>query len=637
MGHTALTPHLYRSAHSSHAPRGVPLYDHGRVTPTRDPGGLRDLNRLRWVTIVLPIVFVWGFEIVRFFVLDRQFSSDESHVAAALVLGAAIVFFAMLVSVYLDRAQRHLVSQNRDLTATHAVSSAVRGGLALDDLLEQSLDQVVTQTHALAGIVTVAGTDGQLIIHRRPAALAPGLTWLNPILEEEPDPVLAAPRYTRRTGIDTGVLDLPLVRGTTRIGSVRLVFHPPVEPDISDAALADIAGEIAGAAQLGLTVADLHRREQEREALYAVALQLTGRADLPDMLDSITQRARDLLGAERAVACLSDRRGTTAPKSGAIRERLAMADDGSVCLVAHENAAGDHPHNPLCPLVDLTPASAWAARPMRGPDGVLGELCVVRSGPPFTQADRTLLGALADMASIAVRTARLHEAEEQWTIHAERDRIARELHDSLAQVLGVIHLQLRSLEARAKDEASLGIADELSALAETADEAYSDVREAILGLRETVREDDGLEGSLREYLRKYSRQTGIAANLTCDGDTRRALSPRSEVQLLRVVQEALTNTRKHAGASRVSVKIDCLERGVTLTIADDGVGFDPSIVSSSMEGGFGLASMRERVEVIGGRLDVHTAANQGTTIIVRLAVEDTVGTPSAETPGAARR
>jgi two-component system nitrate/nitrite sensor histidine kinase NarX len=277
------------------------------------------------------------------------------------------------------------------------------------------------------------------------------------------------------------------------------------------------------------------------------------------------------------------------------------------------------------------------ARPLRGPDGVLGELCVVRSGRPFTASEKSLLGALADMAAIAVRTARLHEAEEQWTIHAERDRIARELHDSLAQVLGVIHLQLRSLETRAKDEASHVMADELSDLADTADEAYRDVREAILGLRETVREDDGLEGSLREYLRKYSRQTGIATNLACEGDTRRFLSPRSEVQLLRVVQEALTNTRKHAGAGRVAVRINCLDGGTTLTIEDDGVGFDPSTVSSSMEGGFGLASMRERVEQIGGRLEMHTAPNAGTTIVVRLDAEDTVGTPSSETPGAARR
>lgn len=600
------------------------------------PNGSRDLNRLKWATVILPIGFVWAFELLRFLVLDPRMSGDESYVASAMIMGGAIVIFATIVSIYLDRTQRQLVSQNKDLTATHAVSSAVRGGLSLPDLLEQSLDRVVTQTGALAGSVTIQGADDLAISIRRPAVLTPGMAWLAPVLGEAADPAVDAPRYTRRAGIDTGVLDLPLIRGVNRIGHLRLVFHPPVEPDISDAALADIAGEIAGAAQLGVTVADLHRRELEREALYAVALQLTGRGDLRDVLDTITQHARDLLGAERAVACLSDPR-ELGMRAMAGRERLAMADDGSVCRVAHEKAAANHPQNPHCPLVVREDGAIWMARPLRGPDGVLGELCVVRTGRPFTASEKSLLGALADMAAIAVRTARLHEAEEQWTIHAERDRIARELHDSLAQVLGVIHLQLRALETRAKDEASHTMADELSDLADTADEAYRDVREAILGLRETVREDDGLEGSLREYLRKYSRQTGITTNLACEGDTRRFLSPRSEVQLLRVVQEALTNTRKHAGANRIAVKINCLDGGTTLTIEDDGVGFDPATVSSSMEGGFGLASMRERVEQIGGRLDVHTAPNAGTTIVVRLDAEDTVGTPSAEAPGTARR
>jgi two-component system nitrate/nitrite sensor histidine kinase NarX len=262
---------------------------------------------------------------------------------------------------------------------------------------------------------------------------------------------------------------------------------------------------------------------------------------------------------------------------------------------------------------------------------------VIRAGTPFTAAERDLLGAFADMAAIAVRTARLHEAEEQWTIHAERDRIARELHDSLAQVLGVIHLRLRALEGRAADEASVSIAGELSEIADTADEAYRDVREAILGLRETVREDAGLEGSLRDYLRKYSRQTGIAATVTSQGDTRRALSPRAEVQLLRVVQEALTNTRKHSKAKHATVQIDSTGPVATITIADDGVGFDPSTVARSMEGGFGLASMRERVEQIGGRIAVRTAPNEGTTIVVELDVEETRVAPSAEASSPAGR
>ena len=611
-----------------------------------DPIRTRDLNRLKWATIVLPIVFVWIFEVVRFVVLDPQMSGDETHVAAALIMGAAILVFATFVSLYLDRAQKQLVAQNKDLTATHAVSSAVRGGLTLPELLDQSLDRLVSQTGALAGVVTVHQTDGTVLRVQRPTTFTPGMTWLGSILDEAPDPAVDAPRYSRRAGVDTGVLDLALVRGADRVGHLRLAFHPPIAPDISEAALIDIAGEIAGAAQLGITLADLHRREREREALYEVALQLTGRVDLRDVLDTITRHARELLGAERAIACLSDPRDASlrsgvpkaAPAAPTGRERLAMADDGSVCLVAHEKLGGEHPHNPLCPLIALDPSDAgWIARPLRGPDGVLGELCVVRAGQPFTRPERELLSALADMASVAVRTARLHEAEEQWTIHAERDRIARELHDSLAQVLGVIHLQLRALETRAKDEASHAMADELSAIAETADEAYRDVREAILGLRETVRDDDGLEGSLRDYVRKFSRQTGIATHLECTGDVRHAIGPRAEVQLLRVVQEALTNTRKHSEARRATVRIDAAADGTTVTIEDDGRGFDPATVDSSMEGGFGLASMRERVEQIGGTLAVHTAPSAGTRIVVRLEAEDTRGTPSAEAQGAAGR
>jgi two-component system nitrate/nitrite sensor histidine kinase NarX len=604
------------------------------MSEQRDPGA-RDLGRLRWLTLVVPVVFVWLFELLRWLVLDRSVSGDDAHVLSAMLMAGAVVVFATIVSVYLDRTQRQMIAHNRDLTAMHAVSAALRGGPELAEPLDQALDTVVREAGALAGRITVVRTDAEPITAQRPAELAPAMQWLAQLLDEEPDATLTSPRTTRRASLDTAVLDVPLVRGAQRVGMLRLVFHPPVEPAVSAAALADIAGEIAGAAQLGLIVEDLHRRERERAALYEVALQLTGRANLGDVLDTITHHARDLLGADRAVACLGEAAGLPDGPTGT--GRIAIADDGARTQLNHPARTAIHVRNSECELIKRDDTRAWAAHPLRGPDGLLGELCVVREGRQFTRTDRALLGALADMAAIAVRTERLHEAEEQWTIHAERDRIARELHDSLAQVLGAIHLRLRALEGRATDEASDALAGELSEIADTADEAYRDVREAILGLRETVRADDGLEGSLREYLRKYTRQTGIAATVTCEGDTRRALTPRSEVQLLRVVQEALANTRKHSGARKVAIRIECDGPRATVTIEDDGRGFDPARVASSMEGGFGLASMRERVELIGGTIDVHTAPGNGTRIVVHLQAEDTRGTPSAEAEGVAGR
>ncbi|MFV2064968.1 MAG: GAF domain-containing sensor histidine kinase, partial [Chloroflexota bacterium] len=270
-----------------------------------------------------------------------------------------------------------------------------------------------------------------------------------------------------------------------------------------------------------------------------------------------------------------------------------------------------------------------ATRPLRGPDGHVGELCVTRAGgPPFDTRETDLLRALADMAAVAVRTAQLREAENQMVTLAERDRIAREMHDSLAQVLGVIHLQLRSIAGTPEvSEGPVGV--QLDELADVADEAYRDVREAILGLRETISADKGLEGTLRDYLAKYSRQTGISARLVCALSPDDVLPPRSEVQLLRVVQEALTNVRKHAGASSVVVRLEDDGHGPVLSVEDDGSGFDPQLLAESMSGGFGLASMRERVDQVGGNLDIETAPGQGTRIIVRFVSGDSRGSPAA--------
>lgn len=588
-----------------------------------DEPAARDLRRLWWLAVLLPIGFIWLFEVARLLFIEPSVPIGQSHIIAPLLMTGAVVLFGIAMASYFQRAQRHIVRQNKDLTATHAVSSVVRGGAVLADTVDLALDRLVELSGALAGVVHVspATSEGPALVIRRPAVLPNGLDWLAGILADVPAGA-PGPAISSRPDLDLLLLDVPLRRGRDVVGSLRLVFHPAMDPDISEAALTDIAGELATAIELNRLVGDLRRREREQHALYEVGLQLTDRTNLSETLDAITHHARELLGADRAVVCLTDP-SSAALRTGASADRLAYADDGSVCLVAHATGTAAHPENPLCPVQPQDPAVSWTARPLRGPDGLLGELCAARrEGGAFTAEERSLLAALADMAAIAVRTAKLHEAEEQQTILAERDRVARELHDSLAQVLGVIHLRLRAMETEARTMPTNGLAGELSELGDVADEAYRDVREAILGLRETISSEAGLEGALREYLHKYSRQTGIQASLVCDGKVRDRLSPAAEVQLLRVVQEALTNVRKHSGASRAVVRIQADREAPLITVEDDGSGFDPSLIGEALDHGFGMASMRERVEMVGGTLDVETAPGEGTRIIVRLQSEE---------------
>jgi nitrate/nitrite-specific signal transduction histidine kinase len=590
------------------------------VDPERD---LRLLTRAKWVGVLLPIGLIWAFELARYFLIEPNVPNDSAHVFAALLMSGGAVLFALGIFAVLDRTQRRLVDTNRDLAATHAVASTLQGEQELPAMLGAALDRVLEHTGALAGQICVTGPGGQTLAVRRPSDLGTslGMQWAHALLAETPTS-LANPVNTQRPGVDASVVDLPLAGNVAAGGAMRLVFHPSADPAISMAALVDLAGTIGTAAILATSLADLRREEHERAALYAVALQLTGRTELRASLDTITHHARELLGAERAVACLADPRADGHGYDWA--SRLALADDGSTCLLAHPDASGDMGrHNPACPMQHDGATAVFAARPMHGADGFMGELCVRReSGVPFSDRERELLGALADMAAIAVGTARLREAEHEFTIVAERDRIARELHDSIAQVLGVIHLRLRGLEPRLGTTSANDTAAEIADVAEIANEAYKDVREAILGLRESVASAGGLERALGEYLRKYSGQTGIKATLRCDETARRALTPRSEVQLLRVVQEALTNVRKHAGARHVSVGLEVEDGVVTLAVMDDGGGFDPSRLEEAFDHGFGLASMRERVEQIGGTLAVHTALGTGTTVEVRLEQEE---------------
>ena len=197
----------------------------------------------------------------------------------------------------------------------------------------------------------------------------------------------------------------------------------------------------------------------------------------------------------------------------------------------------------------------------------------------------------------------------------ERDRLARELHDGVAQVLGYVGVQAQSV-AKWLHEGNPQKAEALLArLVEVAKDAHADVRESILGLRTGSSPQWSFLAALKQYLGNFQTNYGIRTELSFpDAVAESVLDQDAGVHLLRVVQEALTNARKHGNAQSVRISFEQQDGHTLIRIVDDGTGFDPSNVPQDGGSHFGLAFMQERMANIGGSVRIESALGAGTTI-----------------------
>jgi signal transduction histidine kinase len=237
--------------------------------------------------------------------------------------------------------------------------------------------------------------------------------------------------------------------------------------------------------------------------------------------------------------------------------------------------------------------------------------------PSFSEDDLRLAESLADRAAIAVDLSeqvnrdavrRVVEAQE-----LERARLARELHDETGQALTSILLGLKPLEQTAgSDEARASVASVRALVVST----LQDVRRLAVELRPTALDDFGLVPAVERLTDTFREQSGLQVDLEAQLGAGR-LPSEAETTLYRVIQEALTNIVKHANAGRVSILLQRKSGGVVAVVEDDGVGFDPAATRADA---LGLAGMRERVALVGGRLQVESASGAGTTLVAEVPV-----------------
>ncbi|MBW8482935.1 GAF domain-containing sensor histidine kinase [Actinomadura parmotrematis] len=231
----------------------------------------------------------------------------------------------------------------------------------------------------------------------------------------------------------------------------------------------------------------------------------------------------------------------------------------------------------------------------------------------FTADDEELLALFAAHAAIAMTNARLYEHNRELTVVAERNRLARELHDAVAQ-------KLFSLRLTAQAAATLAARDPVRTVAELehverlAAEALAELRAVIFELRPADLAD-GLAASLRKHVEVLDRAYPADVGFTCD--LAAPLPGGQEAALFRIAQEALHNALRHASAKRIDVRLGATGRCVVLEVTDDGAGFEAGGAANG-DGGLGLASMRERARSIGGTLSLGAAPGEGTTVRVEV-------------------
>jgi signal transduction histidine kinase/PAS domain-containing protein len=281
----------------------------------------------------------------------------------------------------------------------------------------------------------------------------------------------------------------------------------------------------------------------------------------------------------------------------------------TAAAAAFRQTAGDHDSNLFAYI------RSWLGVPLLVKDRVLGMLCLDQAQPNFyTPFHSELALSFASQIAVAIENARLREQTEQMAAVAERNRLARELHDAVTQTLFSASLIADVLPRLWERSPEMGQA-KLEELRELTRGALAEMRTLLLELRPATLTESSLEELLRQLATAVIGRSRLQVAVEVEGEEKRPLSPETQVALYRLAQESLNNVVKHAGASQVTITLRFAEAATELRVQDDGRGFDPAAVGVHS---LGLGIMRDRAAKIGADLKIESRIGEGTAVCVRV-------------------
>jgi signal transduction histidine kinase/PAS domain-containing protein len=374
----------------------------------------------------------------------------------------------------------------------------------------------------------------------------------------------------------------------------------------------------------------MRRRLSESESIQRIAKGLLQRIGLDEVLQIICAEAMQLTGATGSAVLLLEADGwlrvtksagspeysiNRLPVSGSFAGRAFQTGDH--VWVNLQDKDPDEDDNQLQDYPWIKGLVSLLVVPLKVDTKVIGILNILNKPGELTQEDMRIIDLFADQAAIIIEHVRLQYQAEQLAVLEERQRLARELHDSVTQALYSVTLYADAARMAFSAQKWEALGSNLQEVRNMAREAMYDMRLLVFELRPFMLETEGLASALRARLAAVEGRSGLKTQVFVEEERRLPIV--IEEELYRIAQEGLNNVVKHAEATQVQIQLKYDENTVLLEMIDDGKGFEPETVSQS--GGFGLQGIQERVQQLGGTLKIESVPFSGTRLSVRIPLE----------------
>jgi signal transduction histidine kinase len=615
----------------------------------------QQIARWRWVAPIIILILAALHELALWGLLDWSLTAYHALLTIALygLSGSLVIWFALdwliqnlarqeQTEAELRQAYDSLTQTHRQLLAVHDIGRELASAADMQQVLELAARAPTYLAGAQgSSVVTFDNEEGRLRLdmawglsdtylhnlrRRVEAGIPASRCRLCDSLTAHVSgdcPLFAGMQDLARAEGIQSLVCLPIVREQKREGIISAYFPSPNGPPEEQVQLLNIVTNgIASALD------SVRLRTSQMAAIYAVEHLTQTQQDLDDLLEQVLETSLSGWAVQGgAILLYNEQDGTwhrrvqhglgDDPNHPYLDLALNLAEEarqkGEPVLIPdlsqHSNGGFQHTNG----------LHSAAAAPLISGGQQLGALVMVAKRPKLFQPRHApFFSAIAHQAALAISNAQLHSRVQQMAVLEERYRLSREMHDGLAQTLGSLGWQLDHLKTLLEKKELQAMGQELADTRRMVREAYMDVREAIDGLRLAVGHPGGLAAALAEYVADFQNRTGITTDFQVD-DEAFSLPAQVELQLLRIVQEGLTNIRKHAAAPHAWVRLQPRPDLIELTIADNGQGFDPHLPRGRHH--LGLAGMRERVQSLGGSLTLATSPGRGTRITVTIATE----------------